>query len=614
MKKHFILFLTALLPFTGRAQNNYRIKDNVVDLFRPVDIRDVKVRGEIGRRIDITIHNNIERVDTENDFILPFVKKNSTGNFVGIGMYIDAVTKFAAHAGNPEIIKYKDHLIDRVIAAQEKDGYTGMIAKENRMWNYLWDIHEMAHIIIGLTTNYLYFDDQKSLTAAVKNADYIISRWHTMPDNWEDENKVAMHVALTGIDKAIFALYRITGQEKYLDFSRNIKPIQDWDVDIVMGRRDKIYGHIYAYLSMCMAQLDMYRVFPDEQLLSKSGKVMDFLSAQNGMLISGEAGQWEIWTNNQDGESALGETCATAHQIYFYDNLFCMNGGAYYGDVIERTIHNGLFAAQSPEGRKIRYYTPLCGQRHYHENDTYCCPNNYRRIISDLPGMIYYHTRDGGICINQYTSSSLDTALPDRTSVRIEQSTDYPNSGKIEINISVSQAKSFPVMLRIPAWAKNATVSINNTETIEAVPGNFLSVSRTWNKGDRIILDIPMESRWVKGREQQAGRVALMRGPVLFCLNPAKDNDSKLSQLTPAELERILIDPSSLQGPFADESVRPRGMAYKIGAWFEGHGMSSGKHDLELFLTEFPNPDGKSTYFNLADQKNTVDDELIKVK
>jgi len=581
------------------------------EAFQPLHPGEIKVSGEIGRRIDITLHENIQKIDTDKDFISPFLRKVDHGGFTGIGMYIDALAKFATYTNDSQVISYKNYVIDKLISAQLPDGYVGAFRPEDRMWS-LWDVHEMGYIIFGLTTDYQYFKNEKILQAAVKIADYILDRWSTMPQGWEKETRVNLHEAVTGLDRAMLALYHHTGQRRFLDFCTNQKALQDWNLDIEIGRRVGLDGHVYGYIGMCLAQLEL-QLLPQEKLLKQSEKAMDFLTAKDGMVISGEAGQWEAWTDDQDGDHALGETCATAYQIRFYENLLRLTGKSEYGDLMERTIYNALFAAQSPDGRRIRYYTPMAGTREYFKDDTYCCPNNYRRIISELPSMIYYKSQNDGIGINLYTASSATTSLPDGTSVDLKQETDYPNSGKVEITVSPSRSSSFPLMLRIPAWAKGATVTINGkAKKIESVPGNFVSINRQWSKDDKVMLDIPMDWRLVKGRKRQSGRVAIMRGPVLFCLNPDKNMGYGLELLTPDELGRMLLDFSSLKGPFNDESVRSGGLSCKIGAWKEGWGMSDGTYDFELLLTEFPDPGCQAIYFSIADISVAGDDELVK--
>jgi DUF1680 family protein len=406
----------------------------------------------------------------------------------------------------------------------------------------------------------------------------------------------------------MLTLYKMTGKKKYLEFCLNQHDLLNWDPGIVIGRRHLIEGHIYGYMAACLAQLEMYRLYSDKKLLCPTRKALNFMTSENGMSISGGAGQDEIWTNDQDGRHSLGETCATAYQIRIYDNLLRLTGESQFGDIMERTIYNALFGAQSPDGRNIRYYTPLEGDRTYHKGDTYCCPNNYRRIISELPLMIYYRS-EKGLAVNLFTSSSAVIPFENNNSVAIKQETDYPNSGHIVLHIDPAETLSFPLLLRIPGWCRDARVTLNGKPyKTEYTPGKFALIDREWKAGDKIILDLPMEWRLVAGKQRQAGRAAIMRGPLLFCLDPLQ-NES-LSHLDGADLGRIVVDLHSIEEvPVKNDDVRPNGIACRLKASDKPYAMGNAAN-LSLILTEFPDPDGKCTYFRVPDLSEAVPDEL----
>ena len=137
---------------------------------------------------------------------------------------------------------------------------------------------------------------------------------------------------------------------------------------------------------------------------------MDFLTRHEGLVISGTCGDHECWHDTQSGTTNLGETCATAYLIRVWDDLVRLEGDSRWGDLMERAVFNALFAAQSPDGRHIRYYTPFECSRVYFPQDSYCCPNNYRRIISELPTMIYYQA-PRELTVNLYTASTVKADL-----------------------------------------------------------------------------------------------------------------------------------------------------------------------------------------------------------
>ena len=603
-----VLFMSLLTAICSYAQNknfDKTLKDQLV----PVGLTNVKVGGEIGRRIDITINNNLLLLNIEKDFLATFRKKDD-GGYIGIGKLIDGVVKMAAYAKNEKVFSLKNHLIDEIIKAQEKDGYIGNMTPGNRMWK-LWDIHEMGYIINGLITNYRLFGDKQSLIAAEKAAGYIIKNWSSMPAGWENTTDVATHVAITGIHRTILTLYSVTNDKHYLDFCLNQLDLKNLDPGIVIGRRKLIEGHIYGYMAACLAQLELYRIDPDEKLPGPTMKALNFMTSENGMSISGGTGQAEIWTADQDGRCDLGESCATAYLLRVYDNLLRLKSDSRFGDIMERTIYNALFGAQSPEGRQIRYFTPLEGDRLYHNGDTYCCPCNYRRIISELPSMVYYRAGNG-VAVNLYSSSAADISIDDGLSVKVRQDTDYPNSGHVVIYINPSKAASFALKLRIPSWCRDAYISVNGKRSeVLCNSGKFAVIERLWKTGDQVVLDMPMEWRLVLGRQRQAGRVAIMRGPLLFCLNPGQ-NESLIKK-DGVDLGRIVIDMKSIEPiPVINSAVRPDGIACRLKAGNVPMSLGNSKN-LTLTFTEFADPDGKCTYFSVPDLSDAVPDELSDI-
>jgi len=579
---------------------------SAAERFDPIDIRQIKVAGEIGRRIDITINNNVLVLDAERDFLQPFRQRDRKGGYIGLGKFIDSVVRFAAYSKNAEVLTLKKRVVSEAIQTQETDGYIGICLPEARMWS-LWDIHEMAYLILGLTADFRYFREQSSLEAAVKLADYIVRRWSDDPERTTD-GWISVYVATTGLEEAMLALHEQSGDKKYLDFCTNQRKLPDWDVGIIEGRWGNLEGHAYHYLCRCLAQLRLNDIQPDPKLFTRSRETLDFLRKGNGLLIPGLCGYHECWHSNQQGFFKSGETCATAYLIRWLDALLQVEGGSIYGDIMERAIYNGLFAAQSPDGRRLRYYAPFEGPRIYFDGDTYCCPCNFRRIIAELPGMIYYRCRDG-IAVNLYAESAAAFSISDDVSLDIRQVTDYPNSGNVLIQLAPSKPVRFAVHLRIPRWCDEATVSINEEATnLEAEGGSFFAIERDWQSGDQIKLRMPMSLRLIKGRKSQAGRVAVMRGPMLFGLNPDKQEG-----FDPDIIRLMLIDADSLELSDPEDSVRPDGLACKARFWNPNNYNTQARAGISLVLTEYADPDCRTTYFLVPNPRARAlqDDELI---
>ncbi|MFZ1935080.1 MAG: beta-L-arabinofuranosidase domain-containing protein [Thermoguttaceae bacterium] len=583
--------------------------------FAPLDLRQVKVAGEIGRRIDNTIFRNLMVIDVNKEYLAYLNAKTSSDRYVGLGKLIDAAVKLAAYSGDEKVLARKKYIVDKTLATQERDGYLGFIAAPNRM-RTPWDIHEMGYIIYGLTSDHHYFQEERSLKAAEKIADYLLAHWKDLPANWPRDWGVAANLACTGLERAMLALARESHDMRYRDFCTEQRALPQWNLDPITGRRPLIEGHTYSYLARCLAQLDLdcLQEGKNPALLSQSRKAWDFMIRGEGMTITGGCGQWECWTDDQDGRGALGETCSTAYQLRFLDQLQrrCPNS-SHFSDLMERTIYNALFAAQSPDGRRIRYYTPFEGPREYFGPDNFCCPGNFRRIMAELPSMVYYRAPNA-VMVNLYTpSTAKDISLTpkDKTLLlTLRQETDYPNSGRVTLLVDPSKECTFSLQLRIPGWCPRATVSVNGiAEQGPFKPGDYATLTRQWKAGDRVELNLEMPWRFVLGRQRQAGRVAVMRGPLLFCVNPQRKENARYKDVDGVDLGRFVLVPESIQSPLPDDGVRPHGQACRIKAFTPGYGCD--QPDTELFLTEFPDPNGRAVYFRLRDLSQGVKDELL---
>jgi alpha-galactosidase len=579
----------------------------VADVLMPVDLRQVRLAGEIGRRIDLTVKGNLLKIDIEKDFLTPFRGGNYTGMndgsgpFTGLGNLINSTVCLAAYTENEGLLARKKHLVDETIKTQGQDGYIGMLPPGKRTWG-LWDIHEQGYIINGLVTDYRLFDEQRSLDAARKLGDYLIRRWPTKPTEWAKQLPCSEDLAVTGFDRNLLMLYAATDDRRYLDFCVQQLKTGEWNLDIIIGRRPPILGHVYSYLSHCLAQLELYRFQPDDKLLGPTRRAIDFMTAKDGMAITGGVGQDECWTNDQNGRGNLGETCATAYQVFFFDSLLRLQGDSRWGDLIERMLYNAAFGAQSPDGRRIRYYTPFEGDRVYFDFDTYCCPNNFRRLMGILPQLIYYRT-DKGVAVNMYTTSQVTFDDSNDCSIVVKQETDYPSSGRVTLHVTPSRPATFPLLLRIPRWCAKASVAINGKPSdTPAQIGSFMKIEREWKSGDTVALDLPMEWRIIAGRKTQAGRAAIMRGPVIYTFNPSINPGIDASKI-----DRLVLISSSIEPVIASDSVRLGGTACRV----KGDYDKADKAVLTLTLTEFPDPDGKWIYFRLQDSNVAVDDELL---
>lgn len=608
-------FSFLLMIVVSSSQAVAAAEDPVAVAMMPVGLGDIRVAGEIGRRLDLTVNNNLLALDTENVFLAPFRQRNQPSGYIGLGKLIDATVRFAAYTKDERVLESKKRLVSEAVKTQEPDGYIGILVPENRLWG-VYDIHEMSYLVLGLTNDYRYFGEQTSLAAARKLADFIIARWSAEPSRIPGPTgkRGNMYGVTTGLDGALLTLFEQTKDQRCLDFCTKSEQykLSDWNSTIKMDEPNQPYHmdderHAYIFMCLCVAQLQLYCMQPDPRLLRQARQAVDFLTCQDGLLISGSCSLNEAWHDSQVGGGNVSESCATAYLTRLMDRELRLTGNPQFGNIMERAVYNALFAAESPDGRNLRYFCPLEGERAYFDRDTFCCPNNFRRIMAELPAMICYRS-NGGVAVNLYTQSTATIDLGGGRSVTIEQQTDYPTSGLVKIAVAPSETMEFPLRLRIPGWCPKARLALNGGTLTDISPsGSFYEIRRTWNAGDSIALHMPMPWRLVRGRKSQEGRVALMRGPMVYCIGTA--NNAELIGKC-EKLNDLILDPASLGAPVADTSVRPGGLKVVAKAWAPGSDTKQAA-PLDVVLTEFVDPTGTTTYFRLPDLTASVDDELI---
>lgn len=631
IKSSIISTLTICLPISlvttsyGAASHNH---------FQTVPVEQVKLQGELGRRLDLTLHNNHLVIDVDQDFLRPFRSPkpkediSSYDRFTGLGMLILAAVEYARDSTDPAVLEYKNYLVREAIKTQTHSGYIGAYVEEpngNQLWtDYCY--HEAAYILYGLAEDYRFFRSQKTLSAATRLADYLIEQWpHRTPGNY---------FTSLGAAEGYLSLYELTGNKRYLRFAADEPlgrrhrilpaPLAEWNQELLPpvplgeeaiaaqpGRSWKVDTvHIYRAVATAMMQLRLDRLESRPNLTLMSRKIIDGITRyeKGALLVNGAIGSnGESWDESQTGTGQVAETCANVYQMWFFDELARLDGDLRFGDLIERTAYNALFGAQGSTGREICYFTPISGERKYFHRDSYCCPNNFRRGIAALPGLIYYQSPTG-IAINLYNESTMTTTL-ENTRLQIRQETDYPSSGKVTIHVNPDSPVQFALQFRLPRWCTNPSLSVNGEQAIKPVTGQSIhEITRIWKPGDTVTLELPMQPRWVIGRAKQAGKAALLRGPVLYGLNPELNP-------TAAELELrdITIDYKSAQTPIEDNSIRPGGTKFLVRAWSPGRDLKLSP-DLDLVLTEYADIGCEEVYFELSDPTKAVKDDLLKPK
>jgi DUF1680 family protein len=227
-------------------------------------------------------------------------------------------------------------------------------------------------------------------------------------------------------------------------------------------------------------------------------------------------------------------------------------------DVLERTAYNGALSGVSLSGDRFFYPNPVVydGEKKFNHGfagrapwfGCACCPPNVVRTLASLTGY-FYAVREETLFVNLYGQGEGAASVRGQ-SVRLVQATDYPWDGKVRISVTPERAAQFTVGLRIPGWARNQPVPSDLYRYVGDPDGTwkvrvggqawtgpwdrgYLMIRREWRSGDTVELEFELPVRQIEGHPAitaVAGRVALERGPVVYCVEEVE------RRFVPAEL------------------------------------------------------------------------------
>ncbi len=620
------LFLAASIQAGQWSQATLDVVEpRVPDSLGRVTLNQQELGGEIDRRIQNLIQQHYMVIDLDGQWLNHFRHRTDRGDrqyvYYGIGKVFDAGSLFVAYTGDPQVAARTQYLIDELVKSRDRDGYLGFwnVEPENRQDHINWILHEQEYINLAFVRHYRCTGNPQSLAHAKIMGDYILQTFPTPQNPCYNPGDICT----AGLPEGMLELYRVTGDKRYFDFAADVPhgnhhgevqlaSLRTWEQDFSRPPR-----HVYVMLARCYAQTELYRLTGEENLLHMSQLMRNELlkRGEGGMLVTGSCSDGEQFTYNQNGRGAIGESCVTAYVLRWIDSLMRLEGDMRYGDLLERTIYNALFAANSPDGRWIRYFTPFTGDRTYDTRDSFCCCGNYRRAVAELPQKVYYRTPEGGVALNLFTSSN-KTFDVNGKSVTILQETAYPNDGDVKLTFATEnqQPVAFAFQFRTPQWCEKITLRVNDDLPVTIDPrkqelGCYV-LNRTWKDGDVVNISMPMAWRLLRGRAVQDGHVVLLRGPIVYCIG--KDQNAETFVKCP-EPRNLVIDPASIGEPVPDDSIRPSGLKVVAKAWLNPDCTGD---TVDVTLTEFIDPSGQDVYFRVPNLQDTspvrlMDDEIV---
>ena len=461
--------------------------------------------------------------------------------------------------------RYIDSVLNIVKAAQEPDGYLYTARTMNPKHPHEWsgtkrwekeedlshELYDLGHMIEGAIAHYQATGKRNFLDLAIKYADCAAREIGDKP------GQVTVVSGHQIAEMALCKLYVVTGQKRYLDlakflldkrgyterkeeYSQSHKPVV---------QQDEAVGHAVRAAYMYTGMADVAVLTGDTAYIHAIDRIWSNIVNKKLYITGGigATGNGEAFGKNYElpNMSAYCETCAAIGNVYMNYRLFLLHGDAKYFDVLERSLYNGLISGVSLDGGGFFYPNPLesIGQ---HQRQPWfgcaCCPSNIARFIPSVPGYIYaVHNSD--VYVNLFMANHSDLNVNGKT-VGLSQSTNYPWTGDVNLEVSPKGKQNFTLKIRIPGWVQGDvvpgtlysyadkktlgyTVKVNGKVVTSSIEKGYFSINRAWKKGDKVEVHFDMEARTVKANpavEADRGKIAVERGPIVYCAE-WPDND-----------------------------------------------------------------------------------------
>jgi DUF1680 family protein len=471
-----------------------------------------------------------------------------------------------------------DSIIERIAAAQEPDGYLYTWRTMHpdspahewinpRRWlndpDLSHELYNLGHLYEAGAAYFQATGKRSLLDVCLKSAELL----------WRDFGKGELKIAPGHqvVEMGLAKLYRLTGDKRWIrlagffldvrgpggtDYSQQHKKVLD---------QDEAVGHAVRANYMYAGMADVAALTGDKRYIGAITKIWNNVDGKK-LYITGGVGarsSGEAYGDNYDlPQRAYNETCAAIALMMWNHRMFLMTGEAKYMDGFERTLFNGFLSGVSLSGDRFFYPNPLVYDGKTKNNHGFagrapwfgcaCCPPNLMRTLAALSGY-FYAMKDDQLFVNLYAQSEAMASIKGQE-VRLTQATAYPWNGDIQLAVSPEASATFTLKVRIPGWAQGKPVAsdlyrYDDGKTVRwtvevngmAVPGKldafgYLSLTRAWKAGDKVDIHLPMEPRKVVASPLVAdvkNRIALERGPVVYCFEGVDNDDNVLECILP---------------------------------------------------------------------------------
>ncbi len=483
-----------------------------------------------------------------------------------VAKWVEAASYSIAGQPDPALERLLDEVVSLIASAQQPDGYLNChftVVEPDKRWTNLRDLHELycaGHLIEAAVAHYQATGKRTLLDAMCRYADYIGTVFGPEPGQRRG------YCGHEEIELALVKLYRVTGEERYLrlaryfveergrrphyydeealargedpekvrarnyDYCQAHKPVREHEI---------VGGHAVRAMYLYSAVADLAGELGDAELRDVSERLWSQLTSKRMYITGGigSTGSNEGFSTDYDlpNETAYAETCAAIGLVLWSHRMLQLDCDARYADVMERALYNGILSGISLEGTHFFYANPLASDG-AERPDWYgcaCCPTNIIRLLASL-GQYVYSESENEAAVHLYIAGSGTLRIAGQE-ITIRQETNYPWDGRVLMRLEMPRSARFGLRLRIPGWCREARLRINGgpPEPIGETEKGYLRIERQWESGDSVEIGLPMPVERMSAHpdvRQDAGRVALQRGPIVYCLEHA-DNREPLHRL-----------------------------------------------------------------------------------
>ncbi len=492
-----------------------------------------------------------------------------------VAKWIEAAAYSLATHPDPKLEKLLTGVIDLIVKAQQPDGYLNVhftVVEPEKRWSNLRDNHELycaGHLMEAAAAHYEATGGREFLDAMRRCANHISSVFG------RQKGKKRGYPGHEEIELALVKLYRATGEKRYLDLGRYFvdergrKPLyfdvearargQDpkqygayHQADLPVRRMKTADGHAVRAMYLYCAMTDVASETGDKTLLAACKRLWKNVTHRR-MYITGGVGSakdGERFGADYDlpNETAYAETCAAIGLVFWAHRMLHLEPDARYADVMERALYNGVLSGVSLGGRKFFYDNPLTvyprasdpartGPSGHVRQEWFgcaCCPTNIVRMLASL-GRYVYSQGKNEIYVHLYAGGQAEFEIDSRK-VRLTQKTRYPWKEKVRLAVHPEKPGTFTVAVRIPGWCRGASLKVNGrgVNLARITKKGYAKIKRLWKPGDTVELMLPMPVERIEANPNvraNSGKVALQRGPVVYCLEEI-DNGPNLSEIS----------------------------------------------------------------------------------